>query len=243
MAGHSHWSKIKYKKTTADIKKGQLFSKLAREIALAAKQGKDLEMNPRLRLAVEQAKAFNMPWENIERAIKKGTGEIESEKLEQILFEAFGPGGSAILIEGITDNKNRTIAEIKSVLGKYKGKLAREGEVKWQFKNLGCITVKIEDQKEVFKNKEKLELEAIEAGAEDIYWQDGTLDVYVKIADLEKTKQKLIEKGIKIDEVSLDWVPKEMIELDEQKKENNKKLFEELEDLDAVQNIFTNLKL
>jgi len=242
MAGHSHWSKIKYKKQAADAKKGQIFSKLVREIMIAAREGgENLDTNARLRLAVENAKKFNLPKENIERAIKRGVGKLEGEKFEEVFFEALGPGGSAILICGITDNKNRALNEARYVLNKHGGKLVAENSIKWMFRKLGCITVNLKDQQNL--KKENLEILAIEAGAEDIYWEKEKLDIYTKIEDLEKVKNYLIEKGVKIDEVSIDFVPKEMIELEENEREKNEKLFEELDELEFVQNIFTNLKL
>jgi YebC/PmpR family DNA-binding regulatory protein len=242
MSGHSHFKSIKYKKGLADIKRGQAFSKLAREIEVAVKQGgKDPNFNPKLRLAIERAKELRMPNENIERAIKRGTGELKAEKLEEFLFEAYGPGGIAILIEGITDNKNRTLGEIKQILNQNNGKLVGEGAVKWMFKRNGCLTIDIKNQKSKIKNDE-LELMAIEAGAEDVYWHGDILDVYTKIEELEKVKKNLEEKGIKIDSASLDWVPKEEISLDEKTKESCQKLFEALDENEAVQEIYSNLK-
>jgi len=235
MSGHSHWASIKHQKGIADIKKGQAFSKVARLITLAAKTGADPTTNSKLRLAIEQAKSLNMPKENIDRAIKRGTGEIESEKLEEVVFEAFGPAGIAIIIEGITDNKNRSLAEIKQILTQNNGKLAGEGSVKWLFERKGVIMVKNGE-------KEKLEMAAIEAGAEDIYWHDDILDVFTKPEDLEKVKKNLEEKGTKIDSSSLDWVPKEMIEVKENEKETCQKLFEALDDNETVQDIYSNLK-
>ncbi len=235
MSGHSHWASIKHKKGAADEKRGKVFSKISRMISVAAKQGGgDPEANSKLRLAVEQAKQANMPKDNIERAIKKGTGELEGEKLEQVVFEAYGPGKTAIIIEGITDNKNRTLSEIKQILNQNKGKLANEGSVKWLFERKGSIIINKE-------NKEELELIVIEAGAEDINEHDEFLEIYTKPEDLEKVKKNLEEKGIKPESVSLDWVAKENIEVKE--KEACEKLFEALDDNDAVQNIYSNLKL
>ena len=235
MSGHSHWASIKHKKGAADEKRGKVFSKISRMISVAAKQGGgDPEANSKLRLAVEQAKQANMPKDNIERAIKKGTGELEGEKLEQVVFEAYGPENTAIIIEGITDNKNRTLSEIKQILNQNKGKLANEGSVKWLFERKGSIIINKE-------NKEELELIVIEAGAEDINEHDEFLEIYTKPEDLEKVKKNLEEKGIKPESVSLDWVAKENIEVKE--KEACEKLFEALDDNDAVQNIYSNLKL
>ncbi len=243
MSGHSHWHSIKYQKTAADVKKSKAFSKIAREITIAAKEGGDPEFNSKLRLAIEKAKSINMPAENIERAIKRGTGELAGAKLEPVLFEAYGPGGMAIIIEGITDNKNRTLGEIKQILSEYGGKLANEGSVKWLFERKGCLTIDLENQSVSGKTKEELELIAIEAGADDIYWQDKFLDIYTKPEELEKVKKKIEEKGIEIDSATLDWVPKEKILLNEEKKSDCQKLFEALDENDSVQEIYSNLKL
>jgi YebC/PmpR family DNA-binding regulatory protein len=243
MSGHSHAKTVRKKKEADAKKRGQIFSKMARLIQVAVKQGgPNPETNSKLRMAIELAKSYNVPSENIERAIKKTTGETEGEKLEEISFEALGPGGIALIIEGITDNKNRAITEIKQVLGRFSSKLVSEGSVKWMFERKGCITINIKDQKPDLK-KEDLELIAIEAGAEDIYWYNDNLDIYCEIKNLDEIKQRLIEKGIKIDSITLDWKPKEMIDLEEKKKEECLKLFEALDELDSVQDIFSNLKV
>ncbi|PIZ89445.1 MAG: YebC/PmpR family DNA-binding transcriptional regulator, partial [Candidatus Nealsonbacteria bacterium CG_4_10_14_0_2_um_filter_37_10] len=162
---------------------------------------------------------------------------------KEVLFEAYGPGGIAVIVEGITDNKNRTLGEIKQILNQNNGKLVGEGAVKWMFERKGCLVVDCKLQIEDLKNKEKLELISIEAGALDLYWHNDVLDVYTKIEDLEKVKKNLEEKGIKIDSSSLDWVAKEEIKLDEKQKEACQKLFEALDENEAVQEIYSNLKL
>ena len=244
MSGHSHARTIKHQKTITDQKRGQIFSKLARSIEVAVKEGgMNPETNAKLRVAVEEAKKFNLPRDNIERAIKRGTGELAGERLEEVLFEAYGPGGIAIIIEGITDNKNRTLGEIKQTLNQNSGKLVGEGSVKWMFERRGCLVVDLKAQNEKFKDKEKLEMAAIEDGAENLYWHNELLDVYTKIEDLEKVKGNLELKGIKIDSTSLDWVPKETIELDKKNEEACQKLFEALDEDEAVQEIYSNMKL
>ena len=241
MSGHSHFSSIKHKKEITDQKRGKIFSKLARQISVIAREkGGDPETNSGLRLAIEKAKEFNLPKENIERAIKKGTGELEGEKLEEIIYEAYGPGGIAVIIEGITDNKNRTLSEIKQILTRNNGKLAGEGSVKWMFERKGAIIV---DNEQQTINKEELEMKAIEAGAENIYWHDNILDIYTKIEDLEKVKKNLEQQGIKIDTSSLDWVAKNTVALEEKQKIATEKLFEALDENDAVQEIYSNLKI
>jgi len=246
MSGHSHSKTIRHAKNISDQKKGQMFSKLARLISVAVKEGgPNPETNSKLRLAFEMAKEINMPKDNVERAIKRGSGETVEEKLEEVLFEAYGPGGIAIIIEGITDNKNRTLGEIKQVLNQNNGKLVGEGSVKWMFERKGCLTINAQFliSNSQIKNKEELEMMVIEAGAEDIYWHEELLDVYTKIEDLEKIKKNLEERGIKIDSVSLDWVAKEEVSTDEKTKGTCQKLFDALDENEAVQEIYSNMKL
>ena len=244
MSGHSHAKTIKRAKELTDKKRGQMFSKLARLISVAAKEGGgDPATNSKLRLAIEEARVFNLPKENIERAIKRGTGEIAAEKLEEVIFEAYGPGGIAVIIEGITDNKNRTLGEIKQILTKCKGKLVSSGGIKWLFERKGCIVIDSRFQIKDLRNKEELELMAIEAGAEDIYWHEDLLDVYAKPEELEKVKKNLEDKGVKIESVSLDWVPKEMIEINDNDRKICQGLFEALDENDAVQDVYSNLKV
>ena len=215
MSGHSHFKTVMHKKGAEDQKRGKIFSKLSRMISVAAKEGTDSELNPKLRQALNEAKSLNMPKENIERAIKRGTGELGEEKLEEVSYEGFGPAGTAIIIEGITDNKNRTLSEIKQILRKYGGKLAEAGSVKWLFERKGVITINQKSKIKNQKNKEDLELKVIEAGAEDIYWHEteNILDVYTKAEELEKVKKNLEIQGFEIESTSLDWVSREQIEV------------------------------
>jgi len=243
MAGHSHAKKVRKLKEADAKRRGQIFSKMARLIQVAVRQGgPNPETNPRLRMAIEMAKSYNVPSENIERAIKRATGELETEKLEEISFEAIGPGGIALIIEGITNNKNRTINELRHILNRFNSKLVQEGGVKWMFERKGCITVDLKNQDQSLK-KDDLELIAIEAGAEDLYWREDELDIYTKIEDLDKVKRELQEKGIKIESSTLDWVPKERIEVSENQKETLLKLFEALDESDSVQEIYSNAKI
>lgn len=237
MSGHSHFSTIKHKKAASDAKRSKIFSKISRQITIATKEkGKDLETNPGLRLAVETARTANMPSDNIERAIKKGAGELEGEQLEQFIFEAYGPNGVAIIVEGITDNKNRSLGEIKQILSQRNGKLANEGSVKWMFERKGIIII------EEINDKETLEITAIEAGADDFSWQNEYLEIYTKPEELEAVKKSLIEKGANITSSSLGWKPNEGIVLEDKQMEATQKLFEALDDNDAVQTIYSNLK-
>lgn len=244
MSGHSHFSSIKHKKAITDAKRGKMFSKLARQISIAAQEkGGNPETNAGLRLAIEKAKSFNMPKQNIERAIKKGSGEIEEERLEEVVYEAYGPGGIALIIEGITDNKNRSLGEIKQALNQYGGKMANEGAVKWMFERKGIISLQTTDLSELgMENKEELELKVIEAGAEDIRWHDDCLDIYTKTEDLEKVKKNLEEQKMKIESTGSEWVAKSDIQINEKEKETAEKLFSALDESESVQEIYSNFK-
>ncbi|MBU4204751.1 YebC/PmpR family DNA-binding transcriptional regulator [Patescibacteria group bacterium] len=239
MSGHSHFKTIKAQKEITDAKKGKIFSKVAKLISIAAKGGGDPLTNSKLRIAVEQAKVVNMPKDNVERAIERGTGELAGEKLEEVVFEGFGPAGVAIIIEAITDNKNRTLNEIKQILNQNNGKLAGEGAVQWMFERKGTIII---NKGEETMSEDQLELTAIESGAEDIYFHEDILEVYTKPEDLEKVKNSLIEKGIKIESSGINLVPKNTVAVDEKTKQNCQKLFEALDENDAVQEIYYNIK-
>jgi len=216
---------------------------MARVISIAAKEGgPNPESNAKLGVAIETAKRLNLPKENIERAIKRGTGEEGAEKLEEVCFEAFGPEGTAVIIEGITDNKNRALSEIKQILNQYNGKLVGEGAVKWLFEKRGVIAI-VPSAQSPIKNNEELELAAIEAGAEDVRWYDEDMEVYTKPEELEKVKKSLEEKGIKTDSTFLDWVAKEEVFLDENKKASCQKLFDALDESDSVQDVYSNVRL
>ncbi|MFH1575763.1 MAG: YebC/PmpR family DNA-binding transcriptional regulator [Candidatus Nealsonbacteria bacterium] len=236
MSGHSHWKTIKFKKGAADAKKGQAFSKIAREISMTAREGgADTTFNAKLRMVIEKARSFNMPADNIERAIKKGTGELEGGSLESVLFEGYGPGGVAIIIEGITDNKNRTFNDIRQILNQNGGKIVGEGGVQWMFNRKGVIIINHE-------NKEEAELAAIEAGADDVSRDQDFLDVYTKPEEIEKVKKILEEKNIKIESASIAWVAKENISISEADKKACERLFEAIDNSDDVQEIYSNFK-
>ncbi len=244
MSGHSHAKTVKSKKEAGAKQRSQIFSKMNRLITVAVRGGgPNPETNSKLRMAIESARSFNMPNDNIERAIKKASGEREGEKLEEFVFEAYGPGNTALLIEGITNNKNRALGEVKKILSQYNGKLVQEGAIKWMFKRRGYATIELEAQNEELKDKEKLELTAIEAEAEDVVWNNNNLDIYISVENLEKVKKNLEEKGIKIESSGLEWRPKEEIKLDEKQKQSCQKLFEALDENDNVQDIYSNLKV
>ncbi|MDO8639479.1 MAG: YebC/PmpR family DNA-binding transcriptional regulator [bacterium] len=243
MSGHSHAKTVKHQKDITAAKKGKIFSKLARQIFIAVKErGGDPNANSTLRMTIEKAREFNMPKENIERAIKKGTGELAGgEVLENIIVEAYGPGGAALIIEGITDNRNRSLGEIKQIIGQFNGKMATEGSVRWLFQRKGYLEIQLAAPEE--NKREELEILVIEAGAEDFLWRENTLEIYTKPDELEKIKRLLEEKGIKIETASLDWVPKEEIVINDSDKNSCQKLFEALDENDSVQEIYCNTKL
>ncbi len=244
MSGHSHAKTIKHQKNLTDQKRGQMFSKMARVISVAVKEGgPNPETNSKLRMVIEEAKRVNMPREKVDRAIQRASGGDSAEILEEVSYEAYGPGGIALIIEGITDNKNKALGEIRQILSQNGGKFVGEGAVKWMFERKGCISIDANTQTETLKNKENLEMLAIESGAEDTRWQEeGILDIYTKIENLGNVKQVLEKQGLKIESASLDWVPKEEISVDEKQKEACRKLFDALDESDAVQNTYSNLK-
>lgn len=255
MSGHSKWAQIKHKKGAADQKRGSLFSKLTNTITVAARRsGGDPDMNFKLRLTIDKARQANMPKENIERAIKRGTGELASVNLEEITYEGFGPGKVAIIIECLTDNKNRTAAEIKHILGKHGGLIAGPGAVAWMFKKYGVITISVaptfrserSDQlgpkTSATSNLEELELKLIEWGASDIKVNNDRILVYTKPEDLQKVKENLDKENIPVESAEIEFVAKEKVEVGNEMKEKLKKLFEELDENDGVSNYYTNLK-
>jgi len=239
MSGHSHAKTIKHAKDLTDQKRGKIFSKIARMLTVAAKEkGGDPNTNYPLKIAMERAKEASMPTDNIDKAIKRGTGELAGEaQLEEVLYEGYGPGGIAIVIEGITDNKNRSLAEVKQVLNQNGGKMVGEGAVMWMFERKGIIEIELASQT---VSKEDLEIKTIEAGAEDTRLDEEFLNVYTKVEDLEQTKKVLEEQGIKIESAGPGFVAKEMVDV--QEREACEKLFDALDENDTVQGIYWNLK-
>ncbi len=240
MSGHSHWRTIKHKKELLDKKRAKIFSKLSRAIAVAARQGSDPQTNIALKVAIETAKEFSLPKENIERAIARGAGLVKTQEsqLEEVLYEALGPEKVAIIIETITDNRNRTLAELRQILEKHGGKLVEKGSLMWLFDKKGRIIV---DSNENQLTREELELKAIEVGVQNITWQKGQMIVDVDLSELNQAKEKLEKLGIKISSARPEWVPKEEVEIKDKSK--LEKLFEELDENEAVQEIYSNLKL
>ena len=242
MSGHSHFSSIKHKKEFEDQKRGKIFSKIARQIIVAVHQkGPKPETNYELKMIMEKAKSSNMPKINIERAIQKGSGQGGGNKLEEFTFEAYGPGGTAIMIEGITDNKKRALGEIKQILDKNGGKLVGEGSVKWMFQKQGVIELDLDKQQN--KTKDDLELDSIESGAQDTRWTDNILEVYTPPQNLEEVRKQLKDKGDKTESSNLEWVASKEIEIKDRQYQTAEKLLDALEENDDVQNIYSNLKL
>lgn len=240
MSGHSKWSTIKRKKAAEDAKRGKIFTRLAREISVASREGgPDPEFNPRLRLAIDKAKEANMPNDNIERAINRGAGiGDDAADYEEMIYEAYGPHGVAIIIDVLTDNKNRSLADIKHALSKNNGSLAQTNAVQWQFDQKGYIEIK--------KNEvefDDLFLEAAEAGAEDVVEEEAAFIVYTVRDDLHAVEQTLSDNGYKIADSKLTWVPKNEIDLETNQALQVVRLIEKLEDLDDVQNVSNNLNL
>lgn len=208
MSGHSKWHSIRHKKGAIDAKRGKIFTRHGKLITISAKSGGDPDMNPALRLAIDNAKADNMPNENIIRAIKKGTGEDkDAAVIEEVTYEAFGPGGTALMIECLTDNKNRTHPNIKTILNKKGGNIGSAGSVAWMFERKGVIMIKRT------KTQEELEMAAIEAGAEDLEHDDDFMTVYTKLEDFMAVKNSLEEQGLSVDNASLKYIPNETINI------------------------------
>ncbi|OCC14422.1 hypothetical protein DBT_2151 [Dissulfuribacter thermophilus] len=240
MAGHSKWSQIKHKKSAQDAKRGKLFTKLIREIMVAARiGGGDPAGNPRLRAAIDAAKSANMPKDNIERAIKKGTGELEGVSYEEVTYEGYGPGGVAVLVEAMTDNRQRTVADVRHIFAKRGGNLGEPGSVAWMFEKKGVIIVEKEEIEE-----DKLMDIALEAGAEDLVDQGDTWEVHTDPQVYEAVKNAIEEAGISISQAKLDMVPQNLVEVtDPQVAEKILKLMDALEDNDDVQNVYANFDI
>jgi YebC/PmpR family DNA-binding regulatory protein len=240
MSGHSKWSTIKRQKGANDAKRGALFTKVAREISVAARQGGgDPDANYRLRLAIEKARAVNMPADNIKRTIEKATGGGDAEQFEEIVYEGYGPGGVALLVEAATDNRNRTAADVRSVFTKAGGQLAGSGAVAWQFEPRGLIAIAPDGQ-----DVDEVALAAIDAGAEDVDTDDPTaIEIFTSPADLERVRQALEAAGIGIDSAESTMVAKQTVELDSTKARQALRLVEQLEDLDDVQRVTANFDI
>jgi YebC/PmpR family DNA-binding regulatory protein len=237
MSGHNKWSKIKRQKGIEDAKKGQVYTKLTREIIMAAREGgADLESNFKLKLAIAKAREASMPKDNIERAIERGAGAGDGVVLEELTLEGYGPSGTAILIQTVSDNRNRVVQEIRNVFNKQGGTMGSAGSVAWMFDSRGIITVDIED-----KDKDELELIAIDAGAEDVKIVDSSMEIYTKPTELELVKKSLEKSSVAISSAELSMIPKTLIDAEDKAAIQTMKLLEKMEELDDVQKVYTNV--
>ena len=239
MSGHSKWSTIKHKKAAKDAKRGKIFTKLIKEITVAARMGGgDINANPRLRTAVLTARGSSMPSDNIERAIKKGTGELEGVTYEEIQYEGYGPGGVAIIAQVLTDNKNRTVSEIRRMFSKHGGNMGETGCVGWMFDKKGILTV---DKSQI--DEDRLMDIALDAGAEDVRDEGEVYEVIAPPEDFEKVKERMDQEKIAIASAQVSLVPKNTVDVDAKNVEQVLKLSEELEDHDDVQNVAANFHI
>lgn len=240
MSGHSKWSQIKHQKGAADVKRGKIFTKLGHAITIAAREGGgNIAMNPRLALAVEMAKKNNMPKENVDRAIKRGTGELGGAAVESILYEAYGPGGTAILIQTMTDNRNRTVNEIRSIANKFNGKLAESGSVAYLFRQRGAISIDMTEAMD-----EAVELAIIEAGAEDYEQTETELTVFTDAKSLNEVKNALEAAGMRVSNAELRYEPNQVVEITDKKvAEQIIRLMTGLEELDDVAEVVGNFSI
>ena len=237
MSGHSKWSSIKHQKGVTDARRGQLFTKLTREIIVAAREGGgDPGLNARLRLAIQKARDNSMPSDNIERAIKKGSGTLEGTILEEVVLEGYGVSGAAILVKALTDNRNRTVQDVRHMFTRHGGSLGESGCVAWLFDSMGLIMIKTSGL-----DTEELALEAIDAGADDVKVEGAFVEIYTKSNELEMVRKALEEKDVPIDSAELSLVPKTLLELDDKAALQTLRLLDKLEELDDVQQVSSNV--
>jgi YebC/PmpR family DNA-binding regulatory protein len=239
MAGHSKWANIKHRKAASDAKKGKIYTKFAREIESAARQGGgDISSNYTLRLAVDKAKGMNMPTDNIDRAIKRGTGEGQADTMEELYYEGYGPGGTAMIFKCLTDNRNRTVGDLRSVLKKGGGSLAENGAVSWQFDNKGVITIPANGV-----DADDIMLMAIDAGADDVIPDEEVIEIHTDRTALQSVAEQLRQAGLNLDTIELTMLPQhKMSDLSVEDQVQIMGLIERLEDIDDVLEIYTNVE-
>ncbi len=240
MSGHSKWHSIKHKKAKVDAQRGKIFTRLIKEITVAARMGGgDPEMNPRLRTAIAAAKSANMPAKNIDNAVKKGTGELPGVVYDEVIYEGYGPGGIALYINTLTDNKNRTVAEIRHTLGKYGGNLGESGSVAWMFEKKGLIRIE-----KASYDEEELFMIALDAGAEDIQSDDEDYyEIYTEFENIELVKEEIEKNNISIEEAIQTMIPQNTVKLEGKQAEQMIKLMEFLDDHDDVQDVHANFDI
>jgi YebC/PmpR family DNA-binding regulatory protein len=238
MSGHSKWANIKHRKAAVDAKRGKIFTKIIRELTVAARHGGDPNTNSRLRIAIASAKTQNMPKDTIDRAIKRGTGELGGEELHEIIYEGYGPGGSAVLVEVLTDNKNRTVSEIRRIFTKYGGNLGESGCVAWTFEKRGRIAFERGSVDE-----DKLFEIVLEAGADDVKTEEGELVVITPTESFESVKAAIEQSGLKYSSAEVTMIPQNSVRIDGKEAEHMLRLMEALEDSDDVQNVYSNFDI
>jgi YebC/PmpR family DNA-binding regulatory protein len=239
MSGHSHWATIKRSKGAADAKRGQLFTKLGREIEIAARNGgDDVTANFRLRLAVDKARQSAMPKDNIERAIQRGTGALKGNAIEEITYEGYGAQGTAVIVEVVTDNRNRTVSEVRRLFSRHGGNMGETGCVSWLFERKGYISVQPNDS-----DADELALVAIDAGADDVKVSKDLVEVYTKVEDLQRIKAVLEGKQISVESAELSWIPKSYIQLDDKATHQNMRMIDALEENDDILAVYSNLEI
>jgi len=241
MSGHSKWHSIKHKKAKEDAKRGNIFGKLSRIITVAAREGGSPDPNNNIALAnaLSKAKEYNLPQDNIDRAIKKGSGEVDGAKYERIMYEGYGPGGIAIMVDITTENRNRTAADIRGIFSRSNGSMGESGCVAWMFERKGIITV----DKESVKDYDDFMLKAIDAGAQDIDEAEQTYEIKVEPADLMEVKNNLIGQGYNVKFTDLSYLPKTTLTLSASDTEKALRIINNLDDYDDVENVYTNLEI
>jgi YebC/PmpR family DNA-binding regulatory protein len=239
VSGHSKWKTIKHKKEAADAKRGQAFTRLGRELVIAAKRGGgDPDTNFSLRLAMDKARAANMPRDNIDRAIKRGTGELKGEELAEITYEGYAPNGVAVLVQALTDNKNRTVSDVRRILTRQGGSLAEGGAVAWQFERKGYIALAPDgiDQDKIFEL-------AVEAGADDVVFSEGLVEVYSSLESFQTVRLAIEALGVEVEQAELAMIPKQTMQLSEKETLQVMGVIEALEELDDTQQVYSNLDI
>ncbi|MGC9048760.1 MAG: YebC/PmpR family DNA-binding transcriptional regulator [Patescibacteria group bacterium] len=240
MSGHSKWAKLKHFKGALDAKKSAMFSKVSHMITIAAREGGgDPETNFKLRLAIEKAKQVNMPKENIERAINRGSGKTGEAQIEEVIFEAFLPGGAALVIESLTDNKNRTAASLRRIFNKHGGSLVGQNAVLWMFERKGII--RISDFKTKILNPDDFQLKIIDSGAQDIREEGGELAIYTNSEDLQKIKEIIEKGGVSVDYAEVEWFPKNLVKISSEDQKKVEAIFVELDDDPDVSDYYSNI--
>lgn len=240
MSGHSKWANIKHRKGRQDALKGKIFTQMGKEITIAAREGGgDIDMNPRLRLAVKKARDNDMPKDNIDRAIKKGTGELEGQKLEEFRYEGYGPNGVAMIVETITDNKNRTVSEVRATFSKYDGNMGETNSVAWNFDRKGVIVIKSSGA-----NEDDLIMEALESGGEDVEYNPDTSRIVCAMENFNQVNEYFEKSIFEVIESQLEYIPKNKVKVSDLNIAKRVMLFiEKMEDLDDVQNVYNNAEI